>query len=101
LILSVLTAAVKRGDIGSVVNVLHYWMNMFRGTGKTPKYADAIFSTLMDLKAMDPNLKSAYLKNWLVNVTGKMNAFKEVDLLQEHQNFWLKVHLLILLKTSD
>lgn len=45
---------------------------------------------------MDPKLKSAYLKNWLVNVTGKVDTFKEVDLLQEHQNFWLKVCLLIL-----
>jgi hypothetical protein len=30
----------------------------------------------------------AYLNNWLVNLTGKLNAFKEIDLLQEHQNFW-------------
>ncbi|KAJ6614529.1 hypothetical protein B0H10DRAFT_1950651 [Mycena sp. CBHHK59/15] len=31
------------------------------------------------------------LNNWLVNLTGKINAFKEIDLLQEHQNFWAKV----------
>ncbi|KAJ6538763.1 hypothetical protein B0H10DRAFT_1971319 [Mycena sp. CBHHK59/15] len=33
----------------------------------------------------------AYLNNWLVNLTGKINGFKEIDLLQEHQNFWAKV----------
>lgn len=31
------------------------------------------------------------LNNWLVNLTGRVNGFKEVDLLQEHQNFWAKV----------
>jgi hypothetical protein len=29
--------------------------------------------------------------NWLANLTGKINGFKEMDLLQEHQNFWAKV----------
>ena len=29
--------------------------------------------------------------NWLANLTGKANGFKEMDLLQEHQNFWAKV----------
>lgn len=32
-----------------------------------------------------------FLHNWLVNITGRPNAFKEVDLLQEHQNFWAKI----------
>ena len=35
----------------------------------------------------------AFLMNWLANLSGKLNAFKEMDLLQEHQNFWLKVSL--------
>ena len=33
----------------------------------------------------------AFLMNWLANLTGKLNGFKEMDLLQEHQNFWVKV----------
>jgi hypothetical protein len=32
-----------------------------------------------------------FLHNWLVNLTGRPNGFKEIDLLQEHQNFWAKV----------
>jgi hypothetical protein len=38
---------------------------------------------------VDPN--NAFLKNWLANLSGKVNGFKEMDLLQEHQNFWAKV----------
>lgn len=29
--------------------------------------------------------------NWLANLSGRPDGFKELDLLQEHQNFWLKV----------
>jgi hypothetical protein len=36
---------------------------------------------------------NAFLKNWLANLSGKANGFKEMDLLQEHQNFWAKVYL--------
>ncbi|KAF8222896.1 hypothetical protein L208DRAFT_1381680 [Tricholoma matsutake] len=32
-----------------------------------------------------------FLMNWLANLTGKENGFKEMDLLQEHQNIWLKI----------
>jgi hypothetical protein len=32
-----------------------------------------------------------FLHNWLVNMTDRADAFKENDLLQEHQNFWAKV----------
>ena len=63
----------------------------------------------MDLKTMDPGLRytiitnyfliinldlffrHAYLMNWLANLSGRPDGFKELDLLQEHQNFWLKV----------
>jgi len=33
----------------------------------------------------------AFLNNWLANTSGKPDGFKEIDLLQEHFNFWLKV----------
>ncbi|KAJ7731953.1 hypothetical protein B0H14DRAFT_2639941 [Mycena olivaceomarginata] len=39
----------------------------------------------------DPVLQNFFLHNWLVNITGIINRFKEVDLLQEHQNFWVKI----------
>ncbi|KAJ3531453.1 hypothetical protein NMY22_g8150 [Coprinellus aureogranulatus] len=57
LLLLILRAAVKHGDIGSVVNILSYWMVMFRGTGKMPKYADMLYNTLMQLKLLTPSDK--------------------------------------------
>ncbi|KIM79039.1 hypothetical protein PILCRDRAFT_10701 [Piloderma croceum F 1598] len=91
LILLILKHAIKRGDIGSVINVLSHWMLMFRGTGKMPKYADALFHLLSHLKHMDPHLCNAFLKNWLANLSDKVDGFKEMDLLQEHHNFWAKI----------
>jgi len=57
LILGCLNAAIKRGDIGTVLNVMAHWMVMFRGTGKMPKYADAFFNTIMELKKMKSRLQ--------------------------------------------
>lgn len=34
---------------------------MFRGSEKMPKYADAFFNTLIDLKIMHPGLRCAYV----------------------------------------
>ncbi|KAH7921361.1 hypothetical protein BV22DRAFT_1049687 [Leucogyrophana mollusca] len=38
----------------------------------------------------DYYISDMVLKNWLVNPTGHPNSFIEVDLLQEHLNFWIK-----------
>ncbi|KAJ7123895.1 hypothetical protein C8R43DRAFT_899453 [Mycena crocata] len=84
-------SAIKKGDIGRVVNVLSCWMVMMRSPKTMPKYADAIFETLRRIDRYDPVLKRFFLHNWLVNLTGRPYSFKEVDLLQEHQNFWAKI----------
>ncbi|KAJ7166271.1 hypothetical protein C8R46DRAFT_1220015 [Mycena filopes] len=86
-----LVFAIKKGDIGRVVNVLRVWMVMMRSNKTMPKYADAIFETLARIDRYDPVLKRFFLHNWLVNLTGRPYSFKEVDLLQEHQNFWAKI----------
>ncbi|PBK71025.1 hypothetical protein ARMSODRAFT_987944 [Armillaria solidipes] len=91
LILLTLRHAIKRGDVGLMLTVLTHWMLMFHGCGKMPKYAEAMFHLVNDLQTMDQRLCHAYMMNWLANLTGKRNSFKEMDLLQEHQNFWLKV----------
>lgn len=57
LTLLALRAAVKRGDVGGVLCVSTHWMVMFRGTGHMPKYADAIFHVLTELKSMHPKLR--------------------------------------------
>ncbi|KAK6966939.1 hypothetical protein R3P38DRAFT_2383826, partial [Favolaschia claudopus] len=85
------TRAVKKGDIGRVLNVLAIWMVMMRAPKTMPRYADAIFETLVRIKKFPPKLRQLYFMNWLVNLTGKLLGFKPVDLLQEHQNFWAKI----------
>ncbi|KAJ7177836.1 hypothetical protein C8R46DRAFT_987802 [Mycena filopes] len=65
------TQAIKKGDIGRVLNVLSVWMVMMRSPKTMPR--------------------ELYLANWLVNLTGLPFRFKPVDLLQEHQNFWAKI----------
>jgi hypothetical protein len=57
LILREIQSAIKRGDVGSVVNVLAHWMVTFRGTGKMPKYADALFRLIIEFKTMNPKLR--------------------------------------------
>ncbi|THU94537.1 hypothetical protein K435DRAFT_668218, partial [Dendrothele bispora CBS 962.96] len=92
--------SIKAGDIGRVVLVLRIWMVMMRTSKTMPRYADAIFETLGQISYY-PELYSStfskvikrnlFLHNWLVNLSGKPGRFKEIDLLQEHQNLWLKV----------
>ncbi|KAJ7017793.1 hypothetical protein C8F04DRAFT_1053581 [Mycena alexandri] len=77
--------AIKKGDIGRVVNVLRVWMVMMRSNKTMPKYADALFETLARID------RRFFLHNWLINLTRRPYSFKEVDLLQEHQNFWAKI----------
>ncbi|KAK7019707.1 hypothetical protein VNI00_017984 [Paramarasmius palmivorus] len=82
--------SIKAGNIGRVMLVLRVWMIMMRAPKTMPRYADAIFETLGRLQECPEDVQKLFLHNWLVNLTGKPNRFKEVDLLQEHQNFWLK-----------
>ncbi|KAJ7696136.1 hypothetical protein B0H16DRAFT_1706433 [Mycena metata] len=53
--------------------------------------AHAMFETIVRIRSFPPKLRELYLANWLVNLTGRLNGFKPVDLLQEHQNFWAKI----------
>ncbi|KAF7343680.1 hypothetical protein MSAN_01947900 [Mycena sanguinolenta] len=86
-----LVSSIKAGDIGRVVLVFRIWAVMMRSPKTMPKYADAFFETLNRIKTYDPVLQRFFLHNWLVNLTGLAFRFKEVDLLQEHQNFWAKI----------
>ncbi|KAJ7821792.1 hypothetical protein B0H14DRAFT_2371177, partial [Mycena olivaceomarginata] len=92
LLLLLFTTSIKSGDVSMVLNILAHWMVMFRGTGSMPKYAYALFEVINNLeKKWLPAPRDAYLNNWVVNLMGIINSFKEIDLLQEHQNFWAKV----------
>ncbi|KAL1948717.1 hypothetical protein VTO73DRAFT_10523 [Trametes versicolor] len=90
LVLREYTDAVKSGDSGRVVTVLKLWALSFRGSGRT-KYAHEMLHLLHNLTHVWPApLRKIVLQNWLVNPTGKPNAWVEVDLMQEHLNYWIK-----------
>ncbi|KAK7036588.1 hypothetical protein VNI00_011521 [Paramarasmius palmivorus] len=82
--------AVKCGDSGRVVLVLKIWALSFRGNGRT-KYAYEMLSIIHHLTRVWPEgLRKIILNNWLLDPTGNPNSFVEVDLVQEHLNFWIK-----------
>ncbi|KAF9470478.1 hypothetical protein BDN70DRAFT_939674 [Pholiota conissans] len=49
--------AVKRGDVGVVLDLIKHLMLAFCGTGQNPKYADALFQIVVNLRNMDPELR--------------------------------------------
>ncbi|KAF9556932.1 hypothetical protein CPC08DRAFT_776651 [Agrocybe pediades] len=84
------TDAVKAGDSGRVLLVLKVWALGFRGCGRT-KYAHEMLHIIHHLtNILTPEIRTIILNNWLVNPTGNPNSWVEVDLLQEHLNYWIK-----------
>ena len=45
--------AIRWGDVGCMVTVFSHWMVIFWGTGKMPKYVDALFHVIVSLKGMN------------------------------------------------
>ncbi len=89
--------------------VLKLWAFSFRGSGRT-KYAYEVLHLLHNITHVWPKpvvfarfyfwwcwsadnhvCRKIVLNNWLVNPTGKANSFVELDLMQEHLNYWIKV----------
>ncbi|KAK7021950.1 hypothetical protein VNI00_017129 [Paramarasmius palmivorus] len=82
--------AIKAGDSGRVVLVLKTWALSFRANGRT-KYAHEMLILIHNLSVVwPPAVKAIVLNNWLLNPTGRPNSWVEVDLVQEHFNFWIK-----------
>ncbi|KAH9901536.1 hypothetical protein C8Q73DRAFT_635931 [Cubamyces lactineus] len=91
LVLREFTDAIKAGDSGRVVTVLKLWALAFRGSGRI-KYAYELLHLIHNLTHVwpEPLRRKIILNNWLVNPTGKDDSWVEVDLMQEHLNFWTK-----------
>ncbi|KAH7907965.1 hypothetical protein BJ138DRAFT_1013701 [Hygrophoropsis aurantiaca] len=84
------TDAIKAGDSGRVVLILKVFALSYRGNGRT-KYAYEMLNFIHNLSNVWPKtIRSIVLNNWLLNPTGRPNSFVEVDLMQEHMNFWIK-----------
>ncbi|KAK6984118.1 hypothetical protein R3P38DRAFT_3333003 [Favolaschia claudopus] len=72
--------AIKSGDSGRIVIILRLWAFSYRGNGRT-KYAHEMLHILHNLICVWTN-ELRYI--------GKIKAFVEIDLVQEHLNFWIK-----------
>ncbi|KAJ6517845.1 hypothetical protein DFH09DRAFT_1428362 [Mycena vulgaris] len=82
--------AIKAGDSGRVVLVVKLLALSFRGNGRS-KYAYEMLHLIHNLTHVWPKgIRAIVLNNWLVNPTGNPFSWVEVDLMQEHMNFWIK-----------
>ncbi|KAK1216531.1 hypothetical protein PQX77_020826 [Marasmius sp. AFHP31] len=82
--------AVKAGDSGRVILVLKQWAFSYRGNGRT-KYAYEMLHLIHNITHVWPKpLRDIVLNNWLLNLQGTEDSFVEVDLVQEHLNYWIK-----------
>ncbi|CUA70963.1 Protein furry homolog [Homo sapiens] [Rhizoctonia solani] len=85
-----LITATKRGDPGCLVLVFKVLALSFRASGRT-QYAFEALSLIHHIQVVWPApLRDLVLKNWLLNPTGKPDAWVPQDLVQEHSNFWIK-----------
>ncbi|KAJ6618398.1 hypothetical protein B0H10DRAFT_1795323 [Mycena sp. CBHHK59/15] len=84
------TDSVKAGDSGRIILVLKLLACSYRGNGRT-KYAYEMLHLIHNLTKVWPeSIRKIVLNNWLVNPTGNPFSWVEVDLMQEHMNFWIK-----------
>ena len=110
LVLCEFTNAIKGGYSSCIVCTLKILVLTYHGCGRT-KYVHKLLHLVHNLThiwprplqygltllfhfpdLMSSNHDSAIMiKNWLINPTGKPNAWVPIDLLQEHMNFWVKV----------
>ncbi|KAL1658848.1 hypothetical protein GGF50DRAFT_66457 [Schizophyllum commune] len=85
-----LCAATAEGDIGRVFEIIKFLRFSFWGAGST-NYGNELFELACNFMAdFPPKLRDAILDNYLVNPSGRPGHWLELDLLQEHFNFWLK-----------
>ncbi|CAA7268668.1 unnamed protein product [Cyclocybe aegerita] len=74
----------------ALLSLLKTWALSFQGSGRT-KYAHEMLHLIHNLTHVWPReIRNIVLNNWLINPTGNPNSWIEVDLMQEHMNFWIK-----------
>lgn len=91
LILLAFCAAVKAGDTGCMRLIHRFWLFSFWGAGSFNYGLESFFLEQNLRFEWTPAMCDAFLDNWLMNTKGRKNCWVEVDLVQEHQNFWIKV----------
>ncbi|KAH8101947.1 hypothetical protein BXZ70DRAFT_891314 [Cristinia sonorae] len=82
--------AVATGDTGRVWEILKVWIFTFAGSGHS-NYTTYLLELYCKFRyETDDATRTAIMNNWLVNLSGKHGQFLELDLMQEHFNFWLE-----------
>ncbi|KAF8311900.1 hypothetical protein DL93DRAFT_2115578, partial [Clavulina sp. PMI_390] len=89
LLYQVLAVSMKHGAVGTVEDVLWYWIPIFKATRKH-KYAAYLLDFLTRLSSLPPELARAIRLNWLLNPTGRHDGFRAVDWVIELNNLYLK-----------
>ncbi|KAJ7691532.1 hypothetical protein B0H17DRAFT_1285787 [Mycena rosella] len=85
-----LCAAIAEGDIGRAFEVIKLPRFSFWGAGAT-NYGNELLELACNfLYEFSDDLVTAVLNNYLVNPSGRIGHWLELDLLQEHFNFWIK-----------
>ncbi|KAJ7261503.1 hypothetical protein C8J57DRAFT_1634506 [Mycena rebaudengoi] len=85
-----LCSATAEGDIGRVFEVIKLLRFSFWGAGST-NYGNELLELACNFLIEFPTaLRIAVLNNYLVNTKGLSGCWLELDLLQEHFNFWIK-----------
>ncbi|KAH6899406.1 hypothetical protein BKA70DRAFT_1437548 [Coprinopsis sp. MPI-PUGE-AT-0042] len=82
--------AVAVGDTGRILEMFKIWIFTFAGSGN-PLYSTFLIEVYCNFKwEFSEATQKAFLMYWLVNLSGLPGHFIELDLLQEHFNFWLE-----------
>ncbi|EAU82342.2 hypothetical protein CC1G_06652 [Coprinopsis cinerea okayama7 len=82
--------AVSEGDTGRLLEMFKVWIFTFAGS-KNPFYSTFLLEIYCNFKwEFSPELRHALMFYWLVNLSGLPGCYIELDLLQEHFNFWLE-----------
>ncbi|KAF9500715.1 hypothetical protein BDN71DRAFT_1501922 [Pleurotus eryngii] len=81
---------IAHGDIGQVMEIIKILHFYFWGSSST-NYGNKLLELACNFLYEFPNsLQLALLNNWLVNPTGMLGHWHELDLLQEHHNLLIK-----------
>ncbi|KIY46989.1 hypothetical protein FISHEDRAFT_46222 [Fistulina hepatica ATCC 64428] len=85
-----LSSAIAEGDIGRVFEIIKLLRFSFWGTNST-NYGNELLELACNfLYEFPADLCDAIFDNYLVNTSGLPGHWIELDLLQEHYNFWIK-----------
>ncbi|KAF8174657.1 hypothetical protein K438DRAFT_1609227 [Mycena galopus ATCC 62051] len=85
-----LSLATAEGDIRHVFEVIKVLCFSFWGAGSTNYGNELLELACSFLYKFSANLITTVLNNYLVNPSGRIGHWLELDLLQKHFNFWIK-----------